>query len=181
MVVVMSEKFNRIAIIGVSGSGKSTLARKLAANYSLPLVELDKFLFDEQGQKRNTDLFLADVKKAVSGKQWIVEGISYKMADLVWPKADFVIWLDLPLRTMWPRVFWRSLQRLITRGSMPSGHPVKFSSEFGRHGIVRNLHKIYANIHDQYPKHFDKAEKGKVNLIRINSRKELDRWLESLE
>ena len=129
---------------------------------------------------QDDESFLSDVMRAVSEKQWITEGISYKMADLVWPNAGLVIWLDLPLQTIWRRVFWRSFTRLVRGGTKPSGHSVNFSSKFGEKGIVRNMHKIYANIHEQYPNMFTEIGEGNMNLITFRSKGELNQWLKSL-
>ena len=66
---------NRILIFGNSGSGKSTFANQLAAEYSLPYLDLDIITFDSPGLRKSfidskNDL-LAFIKM---NKYWIIEG-----------------------------------------------------------------------------------------------------------
>jgi adenylate kinase family enzyme len=77
----------KVAIIGNSGSGKTTLAHQLAANASIPVLDLD-LIFWEPGApiERPSADRIADVQRFCSEHDsWIIEGC---YADLI--EASFV-------------------------------------------------------------------------------------------
>ena len=88
----------RIAIIGTSGSGKTTIGKHIAKELGCPFIELDKVIFkDEKFDKPPVEVYRRYVKEALKGRdRWVVEGVFPKVADIVWTKADVLIWLDIP-------------------------------------------------------------------------------------
>ena len=59
------------------------------------------------------EVFKERVARAVAGESWVVDG-NYGgrgARDLVWPRADTVIWLDPPLGTIFTRLFRRAVRR----------------------------------------------------------------------
>jgi len=59
------------------------------------------------------DLFKARVACAVEGDAWVIDGnyAGRGARDLVWPRADTVVWLDPPLGVIFVRLFRRALRR----------------------------------------------------------------------
>lgn len=51
--------------------------------------------------------------RAVEGERWVIDGnyAGRGARDLVWPRADTVIWLDPPLGTVFIRLFRRAVRR----------------------------------------------------------------------
>ena len=114
----------RISVIGSSGSGKSTVARALAKALALPLLELDS-LFHLPGWRQKDDVaFRAEVAAIVEREQWVIDGnyTSHGVAQLVWPRADSVVWLDPPRATVMRRVVRRTLRRVLTREELWNGN-----------------------------------------------------------
>ena len=87
----------RILIIGRTGSGKTTLARELAAALNLPHVELDSLHFEPDFSTVPLDVLRERTSSAISGERWVTDGNKSAVRDLVWPRADTIIWLDYPL------------------------------------------------------------------------------------
>ncbi len=87
----------RVSVVGTSGSGKSRLARELAGALAVPYVELDAIFHQRGWVPLPGDEFTARVAAAVAADGWVIDG-NYSKAThpLVWPRADTVIWLDLP-------------------------------------------------------------------------------------
>jgi hypothetical protein len=59
------------------------------------------------------ELFKERVAGAVEGDSWVIDG-NYALRgarELVWPRADTVIWLDPPLGTIFLRLFRRAVRR----------------------------------------------------------------------
>jgi adenylate kinase family enzyme len=88
---------DRIVVIGTSGTGKSTLARRLGRLLDLPVVEMDSLYHLPDSQSRPDDEFRVMSLEATAGDRWIVDGNYSQSRDVVWPKAEMVIWLDYPL------------------------------------------------------------------------------------
>src|SRR5579871_6058918 len=88
---------HRIVVVGSTGSGKTTLARHLACRLHLAHVELDALHWDANWVPAPTPIFRERVDAALSGPAWAVDGNYSKVRDIVWPRADTVIWLDYPL------------------------------------------------------------------------------------
>ena len=61
------------------------------------------------------DEMRADVDAVTGQARWVVEGNYDRVMNDLRKRADLVVWLDLPLRTTFPRVLVRTFRRL-TRG-----------------------------------------------------------------
>ena len=80
-------------MVGNSGSGKSTVARALAASLDVPWIELDALFHLAGWQQLPPDEFVAAVDSRTSGEGWVVDGNYSDTLDLVWSRADAVVWL----------------------------------------------------------------------------------------
>src|SRR5687768_11356647 len=104
--------YQRVVVVGVTGSGKSTLAEKLAARCGLHYIELDALHWEPNWQEAPLEVFRPRVEQALQGSdRWIVAGNYHIVRDLVWPRAEAVIWLDY---SIW-RVLWQLTRRSLKR------------------------------------------------------------------
>lgn len=109
-------------MVGVTGAGKSTLARALSRRLSLPYHEMDALYFNGPDWAVNDEL-TEDVSRLTAEPCWIVDSLGYpEVRDLLWDRADTVIWLDYPKRAVMPRVLRRSLRRTVTREVLFGGN-----------------------------------------------------------
>ena len=95
------EAVERVVVIGCAGSGKSTLARQLATRSGLPLVERDSL--GEEGSPG----YISAIAEMAAGPRWILDGPPYYADEIVYPRADTVLFLDYPKSL----VLWRVLRR----------------------------------------------------------------------
>lgn len=114
----------RIAVIGTSGAGKSTLARRLAREFALRHVELDALNW-EKGWRglhlEDEDEFRRRTEEATQGDGWVTCGNYGAVGELVWSRADILIWLDYHRTVIMPRVIWRSFIRALCRKELWAG------------------------------------------------------------
>lgn len=104
----------RIVVGGSSGAGKTTLAGQLAVALDLPFTELDSFFHGRGWVKRPT--FVEDVTAYVAQERWVTDSLGYpEVVDLVWDRADTLVWLDYPRWVCELRVIRRSLARGLFR------------------------------------------------------------------
>ena len=93
----------RINVTGNAGSGKSTLARLLSEELGLPLIEMDRVVWDPGWQSVGAEERAARLQPRLSSPGWVLDGVSREGRQ----QADLVIFLDIPLRTC----LWRCLKR----------------------------------------------------------------------
>jgi adenylate kinase family enzyme len=130
----------RVSVVGASGSGKSTLARRLAAQLGAPYVELDAIHHQAGWRSLPREEFRARVGEIVGADRWVVDGNYRAVLDLVWARADTVVWLDLPRTRSVARVVRRTLRRAVTREVLWNGNrePVRGLVRLDpEHNIIR--------------------------------------------
>jgi hypothetical protein len=104
----------RLLILGRTGSGKTTLGRELAAALGVPHVELDALYFGPDLSTVSLPVLRERTRAAIAGDDWVTDGNKSAVRDLVWPRADTVVWLDYPLVVC----LWRLARRALWRTSV---------------------------------------------------------------
>ncbi|MGW1861874.1 hypothetical protein [Streptomyces collinus] len=69
------------------------------------------------------DVFRARTQKVVAAERRVIAGSHFRqLADLVWAQADTVVWLDLPRRVSYSRVFRRTARQVVRREDVFPGY-----------------------------------------------------------
>lgn len=172
---------HRIVVGGRTGSGKTTLARALAAALGAPHVELDSLYYDPDFRAVPLSVFRERTSAAIAGDQWIVDGNKRDVRDLVWPRADTLIWLDYPLIVS----LWRFGKRALWRASVirkqaaePPSQKTKLLRQLisGAKGGLTALQSHLGQFRE-YPRLFAKPENQHLAIVRLRSPSETRRWL----
>lgn len=171
---------DRIVVVGTTGSGKTTLARALAERLGRPHVELDALHWEPNWQMAPVDVFRERVVEALNRPEWIVDGNYGKVRDLVWARADTVVWLDYPLRVVLPRLLRRTATRVITREELWNGNREELRHALSRDSIILWALKTYRRRQREYPELFRQPEHAHLCVIRHRSPRDTERWLERL-
>jgi len=104
----------RISVVGSSASGKTSASRAIEERLGLARLELDSVYHQPDWTPLPDDEFRNVVEAFVGDEAWVVDG-NYTVAgvlDLVWQRADTVVWLDPPKYV----VMWRVVSRTLSRG-----------------------------------------------------------------
>jgi adenylate kinase family enzyme len=121
----------KVAVIGPTGSGKTTFARALAEKLGLPHIELDVLFWKPGWVESSAEELRANVEPLLAADGWVVDGnYSGKLGTYVIDQADEIVWLDLPLRTTWPRLVRRTVRRLVTREVICGSNRESFRQAF---------------------------------------------------
>lgn len=171
---------NRILIIGRTGSGKTTLARELAAALGIHHVELDSLYFEPDFSTVPLPVLRERTSAAIAGDRWVTDGNKSAVRDLVWPRADTIIWLDYPLVvSLWrlgKRALWRTsvLQAQATESGENAGLPKKLFS--AAKGVLRAL-RSHMGQRREFPKLFAMPENQHIAVVRLRSPQITHHWL----
>jgi adenylate kinase family enzyme len=102
----------RIIIVGNTNAGKSTLGARLAEHLDVPHIELDALFWQPGWTEPPREEFRARVAEAVQADRWVMSGSYFDVqGDISWPLATQVLWLDVGLLTVIPRILHRSWNR----------------------------------------------------------------------
>jgi energy-coupling factor transporter ATP-binding protein EcfA2 len=170
----------RILILGRTGSGKTTLARELAAAIGVPHVELDALYFGPDFSTAPLPVLRDRTIAAIAGDRWVTDGNKRAVRDLVWPRADTVIWLDYPLVvSLWrlgKRALWRTsvLKAQAAEKGGKAGLPRQFLS--AAKGVLAAL-RSHKGQRREYPKAFAEQENQHLAVVRLRSQRATRRWL----
>ncbi|MFV0400823.1 MAG: AAA family ATPase [Oscillospiraceae bacterium] len=85
---------NRIMVMGPSGSGKSTMAMRLGEITGVPVVHIDRFIWNPGWIATPEKEVCEKVLKAADEPKWIMDGNNSKTRDYRLERADTVIFLD---------------------------------------------------------------------------------------
>ena len=168
----------RVNVVGTSGSGKTTVATELARRLGVPHVELDALSWEANWVSAPHDVLRERVAQAVAADTWVVDGNYSATRDLVWTRADTVVWLDLSLaRIMW-RVIARTLRRSLRGDELWSGNRESLRMALGRDSIILWALTTYRRRKRDYPRLF--AQYPDVRFVRLRSPAEARRFLEAI-
>ena len=126
----------RIVIIGTCGSGKTTLGKHLAEKLDYPVTDLDDLYWLPNWTRRPIKDFTSLIEKATISKTWIICGNQSRFRHLIWPKADTIIWLDLPIHILLWRTFYRALRNIRKKKPFCNGNYESFTRFLSHHSII---------------------------------------------
>jgi adenylate kinase family enzyme len=103
----------RIAIWGATGCGKTTFAEKLGKTLGLAVVDLDAIRHANGWDSTDWDEFREILTRMLEGhpEGWITAGSYSAISDVYLSRIDTLVWLHLPWRMSFWRLFWRSVSR----------------------------------------------------------------------
>lgn len=170
-------------MVGNSGSGKSALARALERRLGLPWIELDAIHHEPGWTALDDASFRGRVGSLVAGPRWVVDGNYRQVRDLVWARADTVIWLDLPRRVVVRRVVWRTVRRAATRQELWNGNRERLRDVLSwepERSIVRWSWTRHTAYRERYQAAMRDPAHAHLSFVRLRSARQVGRFLEGL-
>ena len=170
----------RISVVGTSGSGKTTLSRAIAERLGLPYIELDEVYWGPDWAKPTDDDFRARVREAVAADRWVCDG-NYSLArEIVQPRADTLIWLDLPFPLVMARTIRRSVGRAITGDPMWHGNVESWRRVLSREGLIWWVLTTHRSRRRRWEAWLLRPHAAHLRVIRLRSRRAVDAFMASL-
>jgi adenylate kinase family enzyme len=172
---------SRIVVVGVTGSGKTTTAARLARVLVIPHVELDALHWQPNWVEMEREAFRELVTRALAGPAWVTDGNYRKARDIIWARANTLVWLDYPLPVILWQLTWRTLKRVVTREELWNGNRETFREQFlSKESLFLWAIQTYPRLRKTYPQFLASPEYAHLQVIRLSSRRETARWLEQL-
>lgn len=168
----------RINVVGTSGAGKTTFARALAARLGLPCVELDALNWEAGWVEADHEVFRERVAAATEADAWVLDGNYSRVRDMVWSRADTLVWLDFPRSVVTWRIVTRSLARIVRRTELWAGNRERLWQLFGRDSIIWWSVSTYARRRRDYPRLIGGFPH--LDVVRLRSPAAAERWLRAL-
>lgn len=173
----------RILVIGTTGTGKSTLARQLAEKLGLAYADGDDFHHLPGWKERPLEEFRGLVDAATQGEKWVLAGNYFSKAnDITWPRADTVIWLDMPFAVNFWQLFKRTVKRLRTGEVICNGNYESFRLQFmTKESLFIWFLKSWGKNRERYAAIFAKPEDyPHLTLIRLRSHRHNQEFIDKL-
>jgi adenylate kinase family enzyme len=178
--VLRSAVVRRVSVVGTSGSGKSTLARELAAILGVPYLELDAVHHEPCWEPLPTEEFRWAVAAKAAGDGWVIDGNYGRVRDLVWARADTVVWLDLPKGAVMRQLVWRTLRRVAGREELWNGNRERWRNFFSwdpEQSVISWAWHKHAADHAKYAAAAIDPANAHLRFVRLASRRDADRFL----
>ena len=167
----------RINVVGVTGSGKTTLARRLAQRLDMPHVELDELFWGPDWTETPDEIFIERVRQALAGERWVVDGNYSRIRDIIWARADAIVWLDYSFPCVFARLFRRSAGRIFTQEALWHGNREGWRNFASRDSIFLWQIKSYRRKRRQYLALMQRPEYAHLTFIHLTSPTQTEAWL----
>jgi adenylate kinase family enzyme len=103
----------KILVAGTSGAGKTTLAGRIGQLLGIEHTELDSLFHGPDWVPLES--FETEVRRFSSEPAWVTEWQYGAVRELLAERADLMLWLDLPRRTVMRQVITRTVRRRLQR------------------------------------------------------------------
>ena len=172
----------RIVVVGTSGSGKTTVARELAEILDIPHLEMDAVAHRDGWDSTPKEVFVHELHDFTNATEWVVDG-NYSSRDtpeVVWPRADTFVWLDLPRSTVMRRVVGRTLKRVVTREKLWGEVVEPWTNLYSRdpyQNIMLWAWKTYDHNREKYEQTMTDGSWAHAEVHRLRSKSDVNSFL----
>lgn len=173
----------RVVVLGVTGSGKTTAGRRIADAIGAKHIELDSLFHGPNWTPAEPDEFRAKISAAIDGvDRWVADGNYTTMtSDILWTRADAIVWLDYPLPLSLVRLLRRTMTRAFRQEELWNGNKESLRQHFAStDSLFVWAFKSRAKQKRTLPERFARPEYADREIVRARTPRQLDRWIAGL-
>lgn len=177
-VLEMAGEFDRWVVVGTSGAGKSTMARSISERWGHQCVDLDALHWLQNWEARGHEEFLELIEETLDEHpRWVVAG-NYSVArDVIWPRAEAILWLDFSLQRVMRQLLKRSVARIARRENLwGTGNRESIRRTFfSRDSILLWALKTHGRRRREYPELLERPEWSELAVFQVTD-DSVERW-----
>lgn len=174
----------RIVIVGKPGAGKTTLAAQLASRLRLCNVELDGINWQANWVPLPENEMRERVREAITvAGDWVLDGNYKSVRDIVWARADTLIWLDYPLWVALLRVLWRTMGRIFRQKDLWNGNRESLRNFLNldpEENLIGWTIRVHMSHRKDFPTLFKHPEYSHLRVLRFRNPRETEMWLQTI-
>jgi adenylate kinase family enzyme len=167
----------RINVVGTTGSGKTTTARQLAERLGIPHVEMDALNWGPNWTPAEREVLRERTAQALVGEAWVIDGNYSSVRDIVWGRADTIVWLDYSLLVTMMQLTRRTVRRVATKEELWSGNRERWTNFFTRDSILWWGLTTHRRRRRQYPVLLAQPEYAHLAVVHLRSPRAARKWL----
>ena len=167
-----------LPVVGTCGAGKTTVARALAGRLDLQHVELDALSWGPNWTPQSAEVFRLAVSRAVAADRWVVDGNYSTCRDIVWARAETIVWLDYRFARTFAQLLARTFRRALRREVLWNDNRESLRTAFfSRDSILLWAITTHARRKREYAGLFAQPDNARLRVIRLRSPREATAWL----
>jgi len=171
----------RVVVVGTSGSGKTTMARRLANLLGGTHIEVDALHWGPNWTEMPTEVLRQRAEAAVLAERWVVDGNYGKIRDVLWSRADTIIWLDYSFPLIMGRLLYRTFRRALLREKLWSDNQENlWNCFFSRDSIFLWAIQTYGRHRKNYPQLFKQPEYAHIQRVHLQSARAAEKFLQEV-
>ncbi len=164
-------------ISSASGCGKTTLGRQLAEHMGMPFCEIDAIHWLSNWTECPLEIFRERVTEVAQGERWVIDGNYSRVRDIVWARAQAVVWLDYRLGVAVARLFRRTLKRFVTQEQLWNGNREHLGAILGRDSLLLFTLRTYKRRRQDLNRLLSQPEYAHLVVVRLSSPRATEEWL----
>jgi adenylate kinase family enzyme len=171
----------RMAVVGTTGSGKTITAAEIARCLGLRHIEIDALNWGPDWTPAPAEVLRQRVAEQTLGDAWVIDGNYGAVREIVWGRADTLVWLDLPFLIVLGRLLRRTLRRVLMREELWGTNRETWRDQFlSRDSLFLWAVKTHWRRRRQYAELLALPEYAHLHVVHLRSPRALRAWLDGL-
>jgi adenylate kinase family enzyme len=154
------------------------MVKRIAEEFSLPVIDIDSLRREAGKSGSPEETFSLLIRESVKGDTWIIDGSYTSVQDIVWSRAEAIVWLDFSFWVFLTRLIKRSLYRIFIRKQ--SERPIKARNQPASERTSTYLRAILTGKQrrQRYFATLYNSKNVHLHVIRLSSPEDAELWLD---
>jgi adenylate kinase family enzyme len=153
----------------------------LARRLHILHIELDALFWKPNWKESDREIMLTRVEEITCTNAWVTDGNYGFLRDILWSRAQALVWLDYSLPFILWRLWWRTWRRVITKELLWGINRERLWAQFfNRDSLFLWAWKTYGRHKREYPALFTQSPYVHLKIYHFKRSRDVEEWLDSL-